>query len=443
MIELDKQHNDGAKIRVIGVGGCGGNAVNNMIANGLTGVDLIAINTDKQALDHSNAAITLQIGEMTTGGKGAGAKPEVGKKATEESEKEIKEILEGSDMIFVTAGMGGGTGTGGAPVIARIGKELDALVVAIVTEPFKWEGPKKIAYANAGIAELKEFIDAIIVIPNNKLMEVTERKMKFAEAFKMVDEILHNATRGIADMITLHGMVNVDFADVRTVMKDSGMALMGIGSAEGENRAVEATKNALNAPMLDGVSISGAQSALVNIIADEDLGFHEVDEVLSTVSAAAGEDVSIIHGVVFRDEPTDELVVTVVATGFEKNENKAEETAQISAQEEHPFNKEIPHIFRKPNTMTNPSFDQNNNSATQPAAVNTLRAAHELTACPRGEKQLKEFDEPAAFRRPIGTDSSGETVSRFETLRGNKTPEKSEINPNSYEKPTFLRKMMD
>lgn len=337
-IEIVTSASEGAKIRVIGVGGGGCNAINNMVDRGLKGVELISINTDKQALDHTKSFIAIQIGKETTQGKGAGSVPEVGRKSAEESVEEIRENLKGSDMIFVTCGMGGGTGTGASPVVAKIGQELGALVVGIVTTPFSWEGPKRVNYANAGITELRQHIDALIVIPNQKLIEHSNKNLKFCEAYKQVDEILYNATKGIADIITDHGYVNVDFADVKTVMKGMGDALMGIGTARGENRAIEATENALNSPLLDGISIKGAQAALVNINVGEDLSLSELNDVLTKIQEYAGPDVNVIHGVVINPDQNDEIMVTVVATGFDKSaKSKESEKEAITVIETKPF----------------------------------------------------------------------------------------------------------
>jgi cell division protein FtsZ len=248
-IELDTSRQDGARIRVIGIGGGGGNAINNMISKGLQNVDFIVANTDKQALEHNLSKIKIQVGREITRGLGAGADPDIGRKSVEENYEEIKDAIKGSDMLFITGGMGGGTGTGGSPVVAKIAQELGSLVVGIVTKPFDWEAKKRRAVAEEGIEELKKYVDALIVIPNQRLLDIIDRNTGFREAFQKVDEVLYNATRGIADIISVHGLVNVDFADVRTIMKQQGDALMGIGTAKGENRAVEATQNALNSPL--------------------------------------------------------------------------------------------------------------------------------------------------------------------------------------------------
>lgn len=315
-IELDTNYNNDAKIKVVGVGGGGGNAINNMIDSGLTGVDFIVVNTDKQALEHNKAETKIQLGK----GLGAGARPEVGKKSLEDKIDDVREIIKGSDMVFITAGMGGGTGTGGAPVIAKLAREMNALVVGIVTKPFSWEGKRRIAAAEQGIQELKDNVDALIVIENERLLSIIEEKTGFKEAFKMVDSVLYDATRGISDIISCHGVINVDFADVVTIMKGMGDALMGIGTASGDNRAAVATKNALNSPMLDGLSIKGSQGVLVNISGGKDMTMQEIALAVSIIEEEAGEDVNLIHGVVQNDDEMDEISVTVVATGFKKVE---------------------------------------------------------------------------------------------------------------------------
>jgi len=315
-IHLDNPAIAGACIRVIGVGGGGSNAVNSMIRRGLTGVDFIVANTDSQALASSPAPTKIQLGKQLTRGLGAGADPTIGQRAVEESINEVREALQGSDMIFVTAGMGGGTGTGAAPVIAQLGRELGALVVGIVTKPFKWEARRRMQVALEGIELLRRQVDALIVIPNQRLMDIIEPTTSFVEAFQRVDDILYNATRGIADIISGNGYVNVDFADVRTIMKNKGDAIMGIGTATGEYRSREAAINAINSPLLDGISISGAEGVLVNITAREDVSMGEIGETVQTIEEAAGDQVNLIFGVVFNPELGDSLMVTVVATGF-------------------------------------------------------------------------------------------------------------------------------
>ena len=278
MIELDTLAGRGARIRVIGVGGGGNNAVNSMIDKGLMGVDFLAINTDLQALERNKASIKIQIGKNLTRGLGAGSDPTVGFRAVEEDREEIARALTGCDMVFITAGMGGGTGTGGAPLVANIAKSIGALVVGIVTQPFDSEGKKRRAQAEIGIEEMKKQVDTLIVIPNQKLLDIIDRRTPVTEAFEICNQVLHNATRGISEVITTPGYINVDFADVRTIMREMGDALMGTGIASGENRAVEAAHAAISSPLLDGVSIAGAQGILINITGGKNLSLMEVDE---------------------------------------------------------------------------------------------------------------------------------------------------------------------
>lgn len=322
-IELDTTSlTSDARIRVVGVGGGGGNAVRTMIARGLDGVEFVAANTDRQALMNNPAGIKLQLGKDATRGLGAGADPNKGRAAVEESIDDVYDALAGSDMIFVTAGMGGGTGTGAAPVIARVGRELGALVVGIVTKPFAYESKRRMQIAENGVKDLREHVDALIVIPNQRILTVVDRDVTFANALAMVDTVLYNATKGIADIISGVGYVNVDFADVRTVMSGMGDALMGIGIARGEHRAIEAAQNALNSPILEGMSIYGAQGLLVNITGGDSMTMFEVSEAVSAIEKAAGDEVNLIHGVVIDPSMEDEISITVVATGFRRQEDK-------------------------------------------------------------------------------------------------------------------------
>lgn len=319
-IELDFSSHSGARIRVIGVGGAGGNAVRTMMSRGLEHVEFIAANTDSQALMRNPAPTKIQLGNGSTRGLGAGAKPDVGRSAVEESLDEVRDALIGSDMVFVTAGMGGGTGTGAAPIIAREAHELGALVVGIVTRPFSFENKQRAKIAEQGIREMREAVDALIVIPNDRILSVVDASVPFRMALEKADEVLYNATRGIADIIHAEGIVNVDFADVVTVMKNQGDAMMGIGIGSGERRALEAAQNALNSPILEGMQIYGAQGLLVNITGGESLTMHEVSEAVSCIQKAAGEEANLIHGVVVDDSYDEEISITVVATGFQRQE---------------------------------------------------------------------------------------------------------------------------
>ncbi len=438
MISLDSSPSEGAKIRVIGVGGGGGNAINSMITLGLEGVDFIAANTDKQALDHNLAQTTIQAGKDRTNGLGAGADPEIGRESVEENIEEIKEVLKGSDMIFVTAGMGGGTGTGGSPMIAEIGQELDALVVAIVTKPFMWEGRKRMLLADQGIKDLRQKVDALIVIPNQKLLDIIDKNTTFGEAFRKVDEVLYNATRGIADIISRHGIVNVDFADVKTVMKGMGDALMGIGTATGEHRAMEATQDALNSPLLEGISISGAQGVLVNITGGSDMTMHEVTESVSIVEKAAGDNVNLIHGVVYNDEPQDEIMVTVVATGFRKEEEEAEETQKAELEEQKlpfpPHNNNNRKIYTRPPVR----FPGSGRISSEKSEKSGTGIDNENVASPRGFNQLKKYDSPAYERRGNSDGSNSD-----EKNKDGQTPDIDKKQKENLDRPAFLRKIMD
>ncbi len=328
---LEENFDAVAKMKVIGVGGAGGNAVNRMVAAGLTGVDFIAVNTDAMALDNNRAAARLQIGEKVTKGLGAGANPEVGRLAMEEDRDKIAAVLNGADMVFITAGMGGGTGTGGAPVVAEIAKEMGILTVAIVTRPFLFEGKVRDRNARKGIDDLRKAVDTIIVIPNQKLLSIVDRKTSLIDAFKTADDVLYQATKGISDLISVHGLVNLDFADVRTVMNCMGDALMGTGYSEGENRAVMAADAAIHSPLLDDVSITGARGILINITGGEDMTLYDVSDATQTVYDAVGEDseTNIIFGAVTDPEMNGKIRVTVIATGF--NEETLEEKREAAA----------------------------------------------------------------------------------------------------------------
>ena len=319
-----------AKIKVIGVGGGGGNAVSSMIDAGtISGVEFIAINTDAQVLLQSKAPTKLQIGEKLTKGLGVGGNPEIGTQAAEESIEKIKELLIDSDMVFVPAGMGGGTGTGAAPVIAKLAKEAGALTVGVVTRPFAFEGTRRAVASDDGIEKLKESTDTLIVIPNQRLMDVIDRKMTLLEAFKVVDSVLGQAVGGIADIITTAGLVNVDFADVKTIMKDAGSALLGIGTGVGENRAQMAARAAVSSPLLD-LSIEGARGVLFNIAGGDDLTMFEVDEAARIISGAADPDANVIFGAVIKSDLTDQVRITVIATGFDETRSRIAQMRQPS-----------------------------------------------------------------------------------------------------------------
>lgn len=316
MLEFEQGFNHLATLKVIGVGGGGNNAVNRMIDHGMNNVEFISINTDGQALNLSKAEAKIQIGEKLTRGLGAGANPDIGKKAAEESREQIEDAIQGADMVFVTAGMGGGTGTGAAPVVAKIAKEMGALTVGVVTRPFGFEGRKRQTQAAAGVESMKAAVDTLIVIPNDRLLDIVDKSTPMMEAFKEADNVLRQGVQGISDLIAVSGEVNLDFADVKTIMSNQGSALMGIGVSSGENRAVEAAKKAISSPLLE-TSIVGAQGVLMNITGGESLSLFEAQESADIVQDAADEDVNMIFGTVINPELQDEIVVTVIATGFE------------------------------------------------------------------------------------------------------------------------------
>ena len=330
MIEFVENGGSGAQIRIVGVGGAGGNAINTMISSGLAGVDFIVCNTDAQALRVNLAPTKVQLGAEMTKGLGAGANPEVGRKATMESEEELRDHLVGADMVFITAGMGGGTGTGGAPIVARLAKESGALTVGVVTKPFLFEGKRRMRYADEGVRELKENVDTLICIPNQRLLAVASRSQPLLEAFHKADEVLLQAVRGISDLITVSGLINLDFADVRTIMAEMGMAIMGAASASGENRAEEAARRAIASPLLEDISIRGAQGVLINITGGPSLTLHEVNEAASLIQEEADEDANIIFGAVIDETLDEELFITVIATGFGEEEVQAK-TLSLSA----------------------------------------------------------------------------------------------------------------
>ncbi|MDZ4678014.1 MAG: cell division protein FtsZ [Oligoflexia bacterium] len=333
MFEIEDINNAGANIKVVGIGGGGSNAVTTMMGSGMSGVQFVVANTDRQALEASPAPVKIQLGRELTKGLGAGANPEIGKRAAIESYNDIAEKLEGSDMVFVTAGMGGGTGTGGAPVVAKIARELGALTVGVVTRPFLFEGKRRKKHADLGLAELRDNVDTLIVIPNQKLLAIAGERTPLLETFKKADEVLLQAVQGIADLINIRGLINLDFADIKTVMANKGMALMGTGQATGENRAIEAATMAISSPLLENVAIDGATGIIINVTGGPDLTMFEVNEASTLITEAAHEDAEIIFGAVIDDNMTDEVRVTVIATGFGKEERASfsEHMSQMQA----------------------------------------------------------------------------------------------------------------
>lgn len=406
---FDDALNEEAKICVVGVGGGGGNAVNNMIDKGITGVDFWVINTDAQALIANQAPGKIQAGQILTKGLGAGAKPSVGAEAVEENRDEIIDALQGSDMVFITAGMGGGTGTGGVPIVADIAKELGILSVAIVTKPFDCEGIRRMDIAEKGLDYLKEQIDTLIVIPNERLLDISEATTTLVEAFAIADEVLYNATRGISDLITVHGLINLDFADVRTTMTNGGTALMGAATASGENRAERAATEALCSPLLDGISIHGAKNVLVNITAGRSLGIREATAATSIIQKEAGDDVEVIFGTVIDENMGGDLRITVIATGFDRHLKTDGATRR-----------------------------------------RTLRLRGDIPfADYKGEENLKNLDIPAYQRReatvtaePVGGDGANEEPG-VRRLNAEEIQSSERILKGDTDVPAFLRKMMD
>ncbi|HHU20589.1 MAG TPA: cell division protein FtsZ [Bacilli bacterium] len=371
MLEFDTELDQLATIKVIGVGGGGNNAVNRMIEHGVQGVEFIAVNTDAQALNLSKAEVKIQLGNKLTRGLGAGANPEVGRKAAEESKEQIEEALAGADMVFVTAGMGGGTGTGAAPIISQVAKELGALTVGVVTRPFMFEGRKRSTQAIAGIDGLKENVDTLIVIPNDRLLEIIDKNTPMLEAFREADNVLRQGVQGISDLIATPGLINVDFADVKTIMSDKGSALMGIGVATGENRATEAAKKAISSPLLE-TSIDGARGVLMNITGGGNLSLYEVQEAAEIVTSAADQEVNVIFGSVINENLKEEIVVTVIATGFDEakeaaqhrqrpNNNKPLHQKEQVGQRSHDVEVQQPNFRDEEDTLDIPTFLRNRN----------------------------------------------------------------------------------
>lgn len=337
-LELDQL----AKIKVIGLGGGGGNAVNRMVESGVKGVEFIVANTDLQVLKNSKADVKIQIGANLTDGLGAGAKPEIGKEAALESKKELEDALSGADMVFITCGMGGGTGTGAAPIVAEISQALGALTVAIVTKPFSFEGKKRMENALKGLDELKKHVDTLIVIPNDRLREIIDKTTPMLQAFKEVDNVLHRGVQSISDLIAVVGLVNLDFADIKSVMKDSGNAIIGIGIGMGEDRAIEAAKDAVSSPLLE-TSIAGATDAIINITGGVNLTLFEAEQAAEVVRAASGNDINTIFGAVINENLTDEVIVTVIATGFDKKaKQKAIEKESVKIPTPSEVEQEVP-----------------------------------------------------------------------------------------------------
>ncbi|HEX9263173.1 MAG TPA: cell division protein FtsZ [Candidatus Binatia bacterium] len=406
MFEIVEQNSlAAARIKVIGIGGGGGNAVNTMIGSRLSGVDFMVANTDAQSLEASQAPVRIQLGGTVTKGLGAGANPEIGRRAALEDQEQIREYLEGSDMIFITAGMGGGTGTGGAPVLARVAREVGALTVGVVTKPFIFEGKKRMRQAEEGIEELKASVDTLIVIPNQRLLSIAAKTTTMLEAFHKADDVLLQAVRGISDLIITPGLINLDFADVRTVMAEMGLALMGASSASGENRAIEAAQKAISSPLLEDISIQGARGVLINITGGPDLCLHEVNEAASMIQEEAHDDANIIFGAVIDENMTDEIRITVIATGF--GEVREEKRAAPPAP--------------APNVASIANAAQKNRKVVHLGTI------------------VDDLDTPTWQRKKAGSDEVETVTLGKNNVESNANQEEDD----KYDIPTFLRRQMD
>ncbi len=428
---FDEQSQENAKIKVIGVGGGGGNAINNMINMGLDSVEYIALNTDAQALKNSMADLKIQVGSALTSGLGAGARPEIGREAVEENRHEIEESIESADMVFVTAGMGGGTGTGGAPVVAGMAKRKGILTVGIITTPFECEGKIRKKYALEGINELKKNCDTVIVIPNERLLDIADENTSLMEAFALANEVLYNATRGISDLILMPGLINLDFADVRTTMTDGGAAIMGSSTASGSDRAELAAREAINSPLLDGVSIRGARNVLVNISAGSNLGMRETTTATSIIQQEAGDNAEIILGTVLDEDFGDEIRVTVIATGFDLAEDRT--AAKVAPKQ--------PMGVAAENAIKNQA---------QPKKEIATRFTRTTGDFYKGEGNLKRLDTPSYLRRDLNVRKEEEPATAQEESsseeQNNVAPFQSRaerIRKDDSDQPAFLRKIMD
>ncbi len=401
---VEHSHSVSARIKVIGIGGGGGNAVNTMIGGKLSGVDFMVANTDAQSLEASLAPVRIQLGGMVTKGLGAGANPEIGRRAALEDQEKIRDFLEGSDMIFITAGMGGGTGTGGAPVIARVAREVGALTVGVVTKPFIFEGKKRMRQADDGIEELKQSVDTLIVIPNQRLLSIAAKSTTMLEAFHKADDVLLQAVRGISDLIITPGLINLDFADVRTVMAEMGLALMGAASASGENRAIEAAQKAISSPLLEDISIQGARGVLINITGGPDMCLHEVNEAASMIQEEAHEDANIIFGAVIDENITDEIRITVIATGFGemKEEKKPAPTPLLSnianIANAAPKNKKVVHLGTIVDDLDAPTWQRKKQGSEEVETVTLSKNSFQFNA---NQEDDDKYDIPTFLRRQM------------------------------------------
>jgi cell division protein FtsZ len=445
---FDDSANEEAKICVVGVGGGGGNAINNMVEKGIRGnVEFIAINTDSQALNENKAPQKIQAGRNLTSGLGAGARPNVGAEAIEESSNEIKQALDGYDMAFVTAGMGGGTGTGGAPVVASIARDLDILTVAIVTKPFDCEGKRRMDTALEGIELLRENVDTLIVIPNERLLDIADDDTSLIEAFEKADEVLYNATRGISDLITVHGLINLDFADVQTTMEDGGTALMGSATATGENRSEKAAIQAISSPLLDGLSIAGATNVLVNITSGPSLGIREATQATSVIQEEAGDDVEVIFGTVIEEDMEDKLRVTVIATGFDREKDaesgdpsgENEGSGEDSSRRTVPLDEDDPtHRYKGEDNLRQldtPAYERRSSPQRSNRSTSKNQGQEEANEEPSSETQEQSSEQRSNIRR-LRSDDRQDRGERSRSDDASSGDEDSDT-------PAFLRKMMD
>ena len=399
MFEIVEQENLKARIKVIGIGGGGGNAVNTMIGSKFTGVDFMVANTDAQSLEARRAPVKIQLGETVTKGLGAGANPEIGRRAAQENEEIIHDYLAGSDMIFITAGMGGGTGTGGAPVVARLAREAGALTVGVVTKPFIFEGKKRMRQAEEGIENLKQNVDTLIVIPNQRLLSIAAKTTTMLEAFHRADDVLLQAVRGISDLIVTPGLINLDFADIRTVMAEMGLALMGAASAVGENRAIEAAQKAISSPLLEDISIQGARGVLINITGGPDLCLHEVNEAASMIQEEAHEDANIIFGSVIDETMTDEIRITVIATGFgEDREERKPVPVNVSSITSAPQkNKKVVHLGTIVDDLDTPTWQRKKQGSDETETLTLNKTTFDFGR----DKEDDEYDIPTFLRKQM------------------------------------------
>jgi len=418
MIEFDENKSLGAKVKIIGIGGGGNNAINTMISSQLSGVEFIAANTDAQALSTNLAPFKLQLGASLTKGLGAGANPETGRKAALEDVDKIREALKGADMVFITAGLGGGTGTGGAPVVAEVARELGALTVAIVTKPFQFEGKKRMKQAEEGLANLKMTADALITIPNQRLLSISGKSMTLLEAFKKADEILYHAAKGISDIIVGFGIINLDFADVRTIMSETGMALMGTGISSGESRSVEAAQKAISSPLLEDISIEGARGLLINITGGQNMTLNEINEATTLIQKEAHEEANILWGMVIDEKMHEEVRVTVIATGFGKAEEKIMPKATT-------MKKVAPISF---------SIRESLRDNLKENAKDNLKEIFKESAKENYRENSREV--PTFMRK-------AKVKERFDELKLVETPDFSMEDDDRFDIPTFLRKQAD